>query len=98
MRSPGEYRWVITSPRLNEIQLDVLSFPELWGGRHDSEGARVFSVRCLPETFANAAYAAATQLLAEHGEEGYLERWAEHPFPTTQLAELGRVLQDYRLG
>ena len=39
---PGEYRWVITSPRLNEIELEILSFDELWGGKPDAE-ARAFS-------------------------------------------------------
>jgi hypothetical protein len=42
---------------------------------------------------------AANQVLEEHGEAGYLERWMEHPFPMTQLAELARVLKaSYRLG
>jgi hypothetical protein len=91
---PGEYRWVISSPRLNEIELEILGFDELWGDRPDSEGRSLFRVRCLPETFAKAVQAAAAQLFEEYGEAGYLERWAEHPFPSSLLAELTRLIKE----
>ncbi len=89
---PGEYRWVITSPRPNEVELEVLSFEELWGGKPDTEGKRVFTDRCLSEDFAKAVQAAAHRVLEQYGEAGYMKLWHEHPFPSAQLAELDRVL------
>jgi len=89
---PGEYRWVITSPGLNEIEVEILSFDELYGDQPDSEGRSVFKARCPSETFAKAVQAAALQVLDTHGEAEYLERWMDYPFPTAQLAELTRLI------
>ena len=93
---PGEYRWVIRSPRLNEIDVVILQFPDLYSGQPDQEGQEIFRVRCVPETFAEAVHEAASRVLKEEGEAGYAEKWAEHPFPTQQLEELRRHLE--RLG
>jgi hypothetical protein len=91
---PGEYRWVISSPRLNEIELEILSFDELWGGKPDPEGKSLFKARCLPEDFAVAVavQAAAHGVLERYGDAGYMKLWHEHPFPSAQLAELDRLL------
>ena len=89
---PGEYRWVIASPRFNEIELEILSFDELWGGKPDTEGKSLFKARCLPEDFALAVQAAAHSVLERYGEAGYMKLWHEHPFPSAQLAELDRLL------
>jgi hypothetical protein len=89
---PGEYRWVISSPRLNEIELEILYFHELWGGKPDAEGKSLFKTRCLPEDFAAAVQTAARGVLERYGEAGYIELWHEHPFPSAQLAELDRLL------
>ena len=91
---PGEYRWVICSPRPNEIDLVILQFPDLYGGQPDHEGQEIFRVRCVPEAFAVAVYEAASRILDEEGETGYAEKWAEHPFPTQQLKELRRLLEE----
>ncbi len=90
---PGEYRWVIYSPRVNEIQIEIREFDELWGNQSNSEGRLLFNTLCLPETFAKAVLAAAEQLLEKHGEAGYLEQWTEHPFPAKQLAVLNDLLK-----
>ena len=90
---PGEYRWNICSPRLNEIELEILTYSELWGGRPDADGRSLFKTRCLPEVFAETVHATAQQLLNEYGEAGYLKQWVEHPFPSAQLAELTRLLK-----
>ena len=89
---PGEYRWVITSPRLNEIELKILSFGELWGDKPDAEGQLVFRTRCTPETFAGSVHGAAAAVLAEHSEAGYHEKWSEYPFPMAQFEQLSRAL------
>jgi len=89
---PGEYRWVISSPRLNEIEIDILSLDELWGDRPNSEGRPLFKTICTPETFAEAVHAAAAAVLAEYGEAGYLEKWSEYPFPMAQFEQLSSML------
>lgn len=90
---PGEFRWVIRSPKSNEIDLEILGFDELCGDKLDSVGRTLFKTRCLPITFAQAVYVAAESVLAEHGERGYYAKWAEHPFPTIQFQELGRLIK-----
>ncbi|MGV8838134.1 hypothetical protein [Cellvibrio sp.] len=90
---PGEYRWVISSPRLNEIELSILGFSELWGGQPDSDGELIFNTRCLPVTFATAVLECATEVLNTHGIDGYEKKWAEHKFPLTQFQELKRLVE-----
>jgi hypothetical protein len=90
---PGEFRWVVRAPRMNEIELVILEFPQLWGERPDSEGTEVFRTKCRPVIFARAIHEAAGALLKSIGEAGYAEKWAEHPFPTLQFQELGRLLK-----
>jgi hypothetical protein len=89
---PGEYRWVISSPRLNEIELQILGLGELWGGKPNSDGQLMFRTICTPETFAESVHGAAAAVLAEYGEAGYLEKWTEYPFPMAQFAQLSRML------
>ena len=90
---PGEYRWVIRSPRFNEIDVRILGFDDLYNGRPNEEGRELFSVRCVPETFAIAVYEAATRVLREEGESGYVEKWGDHAFPKQQLEELKALLE-----
>ncbi len=85
--------WNISSPRLNEIELEILSFEELEGDRPDAEGTSLFKTRCLPELFARSVLDAAERVLQEHGEAGYREKWIEHPFPVAQLGELARLME-----
>lgn len=89
---PGEYRWVISSPRLNEVEIQILSLNELWGDKPDSEGRLLFRTVCTPETFGNSVHAAAACVLAEYGEAGYQKQWSEHPFPMAQFRELSILL------
>jgi hypothetical protein len=93
---PGEYRWVISSPRLNEMKIQILSLTELWGDKPDSEGTLMFSTACTPETYAEAVHAAAGAVLAEHGEARYREKWSEFPFPMAQFEQLSRNLARLR--
>jgi hypothetical protein len=89
---PGEYRWIISSPRINEVTVDIRKFGELWGERPDADGEHIFQTKCLPVTFASAVSKAANTVLASMGESEYAEKWSEHPFPTAQLQELDRLL------
>jgi hypothetical protein len=85
---PGEFRWVITTPRHNEIQIEILQFPDLWGERPDTEGNSLYRSRCHPIVFAKAVENAVREVLETYGESGYREKWDEHPFPTVQYTEL----------
>ncbi len=89
---PGEYRWVITSPRMNEIELEIIDFDESWGGKPDSAGRSLFKTKCQPDMFARAVFNAAQQVLREYGEAGYAEKWGEHAFPMLQFRQLERIL------
>ncbi len=91
---PGEYRWVITSPRINEIEVAILSFPDRWSDKPDGDGRLLFKARCLPEDYAAAVLAAAQNVLESDGEAGYLERWGRHPFPTARLHELQGLIRE----
>jgi hypothetical protein len=96
---PGEYRWVLSSPRPNEIEVEIIEFQELWGWKPDSEGKSLFKARCQPIDFAKAVHAAATKILETHGQNGYLEKWSEHPFPMAQYVDLTNMIeQDWRNG
>jgi hypothetical protein len=85
---PGEFRWLITTPRYNEIQIEILQFPDLWGGRPGAEGNSLYRSRCRPIVFAKAVENAASKVLETYGESGYREKWVEHMFPTVQYGEL----------
>ncbi len=89
---PGEYRWVITSPRMKEIEVAILEFNESWSCKPDEVGTSIFKTTCAPDAFARAVFSAAQQVLNEHGESGYAEKWGEHPFPMLQFRELERIL------
>ena len=89
---PGEYRWVVSSPRFNEVEIAILAFPNLWADQPDAEGALRFRTTCRPRVFADAVNRAATGLLAEVGEHGYAEQWPGYSFPSLQLEELQRLL------
>mgnify|MGYP003704340881 CR=1 FL=1 len=84
---------VIRSPRFNEIDVRILGFDDLYNGRPNEEGRELFSVRCVPETFAIAVYEAATRVLRDEGESGYVEKWGDYAFPKQQLEELKALLE-----
>jgi hypothetical protein len=91
---PGEYRWVIKSPRTNEIELQVIEFDSAYSEKLDAEGQLLFRTICLPIVFGQAVQKAASEVLASLGEAGYAEQWSEHLFPTAQLVELSRLLAE----
>ena len=91
---PGAYRWVIKSLRTNEIELQVIEFDSAYSEKPDAEGQLLFRTTGLPIAFAQAVQKAASEVLASLGEGGYAEQWSEHPFPTSQLLELSRLLAE----
>jgi hypothetical protein len=89
---PGEFRWVISSPRFDEIAVQIFEFRDLYSSSKESDGQLLFSTVCRPVVFATAVYAAAKAVLEEHGEDGYLLKWDQHPFPLLPLQELERLI------
>lgn len=89
---PGEYRWVINSPRTNEIELKIFQFDYAYSDLPDEKGQLVFCTRCRPVIFAAAVRRAAVELLTTVGEAGYAKQWEQHPFPSRWLEDLNRIL------
>lgn len=92
---PGEYRWVFVR-RADLLELRVLAFPELWGHQPDAEGSLVFETRQGLRETATAIADSAADVLAEHGEEGYLAKWVNAPFPSAHLDLVQQLLAQQR--
>ena len=90
---PGEYRWVMRSTSRNSMELRLLVFDERRGNQADADGRLLLATRCRPVAFARAVRSTAEAVLDKHGEAGYEEKWAQHPFPTRQLYLLGQALE-----
>ena len=89
---PGEYRWRLFRIDDDTIRVLILEFDELWSNKPDSDGKPIFDSRCRLRTFAGAVYDGCRRLLANHGHDGYREKWHEHDFPETEVRELRRLL------
>jgi len=91
---PGEFRWVFSSKSNNEVELKILDcYDRERGWSPDDECKLLFQTVCSRETFSRAVLNAARNLLDEHGEAGYFEKWVEYRFPTESLNELTRLLE-----
>ena len=88
---PGEYRWIFVR-RGDVVELRVLAFQDLWGEEPDSEGSLVFETRQGLRETATAIADGAAEVLAEHGEEGYLAKWVDAPFPSAHLDLVRQLL------
>ncbi|MEK7832802.1 MAG: hypothetical protein AAB401_17045, partial [Acidobacteriota bacterium] len=93
---PGEYRWRFKRIDEQTISIRILWFNKLWGREPDEKGKLVFEATCRLRTFAGAVLSASQQLFAEHGIEGYKEKWVEHDFPLKLQDELKRLLAEGR--
>jgi hypothetical protein len=87
---PGEYRWRLKRHPPDRVALRITRLTR-WGSGEDGEV--VLKGECRLRTLAGAVLAAAQQVIREHGEEGYLRIWVNHPFPVEQHAELKRLLE-----
>jgi hypothetical protein len=82
---PGEYRWSIVCTGNSIVQVNILSFGDLWGHQPDSEGTLLLAISCTTLEFGKAVRDTAEAVLREHGLSGYKEKWIEHDFPARQL-------------
>ncbi len=93
---PGEYRWRFFRIDDDTIRIQILEFEDLWSDKPDSNGKSISDIQCRLLTFGGAVYDGCKRLLAEHGRDGYKEKWHEHSFPDVDLAELERLLDAER--
>jgi hypothetical protein len=82
---PGETRWLLAR---EDADVDVRIVAYDAAGRRDEEGAEVFRARVPYADLRTAVVDAAERVLAEHGEDGYLAKWVEAPFPCAALDRL----------
>jgi hypothetical protein len=95
---PGQYRWIFQRYG-RRVDLDVLWFdddynPEIDFRGADEHGKLVFSTQQSLSVLAAAIADGAGLVLAEYGEEGYLEQWHLYPFPTEALVQVQTLLSD----
>jgi hypothetical protein len=91
---PGEYRWRLIRMGSDRLLVRIIEFPDFWGDKPDEEGKLIFDAECRLRTFAGAVLSASQRLLEEHGIEGYLGKWVEHPFPLERQERLRQLLDE----
>jgi len=95
---PFEWRLVLVRrPYRNgeaaQLDLQILTFPDIYAEAPDTEGALKFEAICDVEAFARAVAQAAGQVWERHGADGYNQLWAGHEgFPLRALAALTTAL------
>lgn len=88
---PGEFRWYFNCTGTGKLRVRILLLPDF--GLPESEGILVFDAWCALHTFVITLLEMLEKLLLEYGEEGYLEKWCEHPFPRWSYEQLEQVLK-----
>jgi hypothetical protein len=81
---PGEYRWVFQGSE-TDVHLRVLGFADVYSREPDHRGVVVFETRQPLRDIAEAVANGAQAVLDEYGEDEYLRRWVDFPFPTGHL-------------
>lgn len=81
---PGEYRWIFDRAG-SDVRLRVLAFPDDDPLEPDDRGQVVFESTAPLREIADAIARGAQNVLDEYGEDEYLRRWVQHPFPVGHL-------------
>jgi hypothetical protein len=81
---PGEYRWIFERAGSN-VRLRVLVFADIYSHEPDDRGMVVFETTSPLREVATAIAEGAQKVLDEYGEDEYLRRWVDHPFPVGHL-------------
>ena len=93
---PGEYRWLLRSKPNNRLELKVLDGYDIHKNpTPDEECKLLFQTSCSQVEFGKAVVDAGNAILEEYGEEGYLEKWVEYPFPTESFRQLHQLLAQF---
>jgi hypothetical protein len=101
MRDEAESARVVFMDEPGEVQLllarhdDVLDYElrwfddwNSWGMHPDDKFQTIFRGSMTVARFCDEVRKELEALLAEHGEDGYKQKWLEHEFPTDLLREL----------
>jgi hypothetical protein len=90
MEEPGEYKMTVTKTDASHVKLSFYYGME-W---EPTEEDYIFEIETVVpfKLYASEVYKAANKIFVDMGEEGYLDRWYRHPFPTEALNKL-RLLQ-----
>ena len=91
---PGEHRWELTKRRSNDFELKIFTAYRDYEKDANLEYRLVFQTVVTAKEFGKAVHETATKLLADYGEDGYLERWQLYPFPSEGLNELTLLLKE----
>lgn len=81
---PGEYRWIFERAGA-DLRCRVLAFSDIYSREPDVAGTMVFETTARLRDVASAIAGGARKVLDEYGEDEYLRRWVDHPFPTGYL-------------
>jgi hypothetical protein len=81
---PGEYRWIFERTG-SDVGVRVLALSDNFPREPDERGVVVFETRTPLREVARAVVEGAQKALDHYGEEEYLRRWVDHPFPVGYL-------------
>ncbi|MFD7934195.1 hypothetical protein ACFV4T_06620 [Streptomyces sp. NPDC059755] len=89
---PQELRWVLRTTDA-AVNVTVYEFPDVAVSPDlpDSHGTVIWQATYPRPAFAHAVLEAAHTVLTEHGEAGYLAKWAMHPYPVALVQDLRRL-------
>ena len=89
---PQELRWVLR-PTDDAVNVTIHQFPDVSVSPDlpDSYGTVMWQATYPRSAFAHAVLEAAHTVLKEHGEAGYLAKWAMHPYPVALVQDLRRL-------
>ncbi|MCX4506710.1 hypothetical protein OG473_38870 [Streptomyces anulatus] len=86
---PAEARWVLRR-RSDNVHITIRHFPDMSTSfdAPDGKGTLVWTSTRPRTSLAHAVLMAAEKVRRTHGEDGYLQKWVLHAFPTTELETL----------
>lgn len=86
---PAEARWILRR-RNSDVHITIRRFPDMSTSfdAPDGKGTLVWTSTRPRTSLAHAVLMAAEKVRRTHGEDGYLQKWQLHAFPTTELETL----------
>ena len=91
---PGEFRWIIRRCG-DSIRLQIRMFHDTASRKRDEEGSLLFETQCSLLRLATQVQSQLYHVLTKFGEEGYLLRWMNYPFPMSEYQQLTTLIQRY---
>lgn len=85
---PGDVRWEFSRDG-SAVRVRIGMYED---ENADEPAQKLFDATVGVREFAESIAVAAKQIRDAVGEDGYLERWVRHPFPTHELHKLDRIL------